>query len=125
MKLPSCSCGAYTAHMSGRAVLAGGKHAAGALNQQLRMLRSSGSGAAHPGAGARCSGSANVAAAPDTAVQDGPAIGASADDGGAQQAATERRKRVLSGVQPTGSLHLGNYLGAIRNWVGLQELYGE
>lgn len=34
------------------------------------------------------------------------------------------RKRVLSGVQPTGSLHLGNYLGAIRNWVNLQKLYG-
>jgi tryptophanyl-tRNA synthetase len=30
---------------------------------------------------------------------------------------------VLSGVQPTGSLHLGNYLGAIRNWTTLQELY--
>jgi tryptophanyl-tRNA synthetase len=29
-------------------------------------------------------------------------------------------KRVLSGVQPTGSLHLGNYLGAIRNWVESQ-----
>lgn len=28
--------------------------------------------------------------------------------------------RILSGVQPTGSLHLGNYLGAIRNWVNLQ-----
>ena len=28
--------------------------------------------------------------------------------------------RVLSGVQPTGSLHIGNWLGAIRNWVGLQ-----
>ena len=35
------------------------------------------------------------------------------------------RKRVLSGVQPTGKLHLGNYLGAIKNWVGLQEQYGE
>lgn len=34
------------------------------------------------------------------------------------------RARVLSGVQPTGVLHLGNYLGAIRNWVQLQELYG-
>lgn len=34
-----------------------------------------------------------------------------------------RRKRVLSGVQPTGRLHLGNYLGAIKNWVGLQEQY--
>ena len=31
------------------------------------------------------------------------------------------RPRVLSGVQPTGSLHLGNYLGAIKNWVKLQE----
>ncbi len=30
-------------------------------------------------------------------------------------------KRILSGVQPTGNLHLGNYLGAIRNWVTLQE----
>jgi len=31
------------------------------------------------------------------------------------------RPRVLSGVQPTGALHLGNWLGAIRNWVELQE----
>ncbi|MEA5423061.1 tryptophan--tRNA ligase [Synechococcus sp. CCY9202] len=31
------------------------------------------------------------------------------------------RPRVLSGVQPTGALHLGNWLGAIRNWVGLQD----
>lgn len=30
---------------------------------------------------------------------------------------------VLSGVQPTGNLHLGNYLGAIRNWVALQETH--
>ena len=30
------------------------------------------------------------------------------------------RKRVLSGVQPTGALHLGNWVGAIRNWVALQ-----
>ncbi len=29
--------------------------------------------------------------------------------------------RIFSGVQPTGNLHLGNYLGAIRNWVRLQE----
>ncbi|BAY52996.1 tryptophan--tRNA ligase [Thermosynechococcus vestitus] len=33
------------------------------------------------------------------------------------------KKRVLSGVQPTGSLHLGNYLGAIRNWVAGQAEY--
>ncbi|KAK9805159.1 hypothetical protein WJX72_002664 [[Myrmecia] bisecta] len=39
------------------------------------------------------------------------------------QATTARRRRVLSGVQPTGSLHLGNYLGAIKNWVSLQEQY--
>jgi len=31
--------------------------------------------------------------------------------------------RILSGVQPTGNLHLGNYLGAIRNWVNLQSQY--
>ena len=31
------------------------------------------------------------------------------------------RKRVLSGVQPTGSIHIGNWLGALRNWVKLQE----
>jgi tryptophanyl-tRNA synthetase len=29
--------------------------------------------------------------------------------------------RIFSGIQPTGNLHLGNYLGAIRNWVGLQD----
>jgi tryptophanyl-tRNA synthetase len=31
--------------------------------------------------------------------------------------------RVVSGIQPTGSLHLGNYLGAIRNWVRMQETF--
>ena len=30
-------------------------------------------------------------------------------------------KRIFSGVQPTGNLHLGNYLGAIKNWVSLQD----
>ena len=29
--------------------------------------------------------------------------------------------RIFSGVQPTGNLHLGNYLGAIKNWVSLQK----
>jgi len=33
------------------------------------------------------------------------------------------KQRVLSGVQPTGNLHLGNYLGAIRNWVEEQQKY--
>ena len=32
-------------------------------------------------------------------------------------------QRIFSGVQPTGNLHLGNYLGAIRNWVRLQDQY--
>src|SRR6266576_2787592 len=32
-------------------------------------------------------------------------------------------KRIFSGVQPTGSVHLGNYLGALRNWVKLQHEY--
>ena len=32
----------------------------------------------------------------------------------------EEKKRIFSGVQPTGNLHLGNYLGAIKNWVNLQ-----
>ncbi|MBV8165782.1 MAG: tryptophan--tRNA ligase [Alphaproteobacteria bacterium] len=31
--------------------------------------------------------------------------------------------RIFSGIQPTGNLHLGNYLGAIRNWVALQHEY--
>jgi len=32
-------------------------------------------------------------------------------------------KRIFSGVQPTGNTHLGNYLGALRNWVALQHEY--
>ena len=31
--------------------------------------------------------------------------------------------RVFSGIQPTGNLHLGNYLGAIRNWVTMQDAH--
>ena len=34
---------------------------------------------------------------------------------------TKEPKLIFSGVQPTGNLHLGNYLGAIKNWVKLQE----
>tara|TARA_Y100001970_G_scaffold216114_1_gene264524 strand:+ start:77 stop:1087 length:1011 start_codon:yes stop_codon:yes gene_type:complete len=33
------------------------------------------------------------------------------------------KKRVFSGVQPTGNLHLGNYLGAIKNFVSLQDKF--
>lgn len=32
-------------------------------------------------------------------------------------------KRIFSGIQPTGDIHLGNYVGAIRNWVYLMEEY--
>jgi tryptophanyl-tRNA synthetase len=33
------------------------------------------------------------------------------------------KPRVFSGIQPTGDLHLGNYFGAIKNWVEMQEKY--
>ena len=36
---------------------------------------------------------------------------------------TTLRKRVLSGMQPSGLMHLGNYLGALENWKALQEDY--
>ena len=35
----------------------------------------------------------------------------------------EPKKRIFSGVQPSGNITLGNYLGAIKNWLGLQEDY--
>ena len=38
-------------------------------------------------------------------------------------AATRPSKRVLSGMQPSGLLHLGNLLGALDNWKTLQEQY--
>ncbi|HEX6988547.1 MAG TPA: tryptophan--tRNA ligase, partial [Bacillota bacterium] len=34
-----------------------------------------------------------------------------------------RRRRVFSGMRPTGRVHLGNYLGAVRNWVKMQHEY--
>ena len=33
------------------------------------------------------------------------------------------KKRMLSGIQPSGDLHLGNYLGAIKNWSSRAEQY--
>ncbi len=36
---------------------------------------------------------------------------------------TTERKRVFSGIQPSGEVHLGNYLGAIKNWVDLTDRY--
>ena len=40
-----------------------------------------------------------------------------------QTSRTSPRPRVLSGMRPTGRLHLGNYMGALHNWVGLQNDY--
>lgn len=57
-------------------------------------------------AGSRCNCSASAPPA------DGP-----------DSSPSPRRKRVVSGVQPTGMIHLGNYLGAIKNWILLQDTY--
>lgn len=54
----------------------------------------------------------------------GNGVAPSQEQGQQGEGAVAQRKRVLSGVQPTGRLHLGNYMGAIKNWVGLQETYG-
>ena len=35
----------------------------------------------------------------------------------------EKKKRIFSGIQPSGELTLGSYMGAIRNWVALQDEY--
>ena len=39
------------------------------------------------------------------------------------QTASGRKQRILSGMRSTGKLHLGNYVGALANWVKLQESY--
>ena len=38
-------------------------------------------------------------------------------------APSSKRKQVLSGIQPTGTVHLGRYFGAVQNWVNLQSKY--
>jgi len=54
-------------------------------------------------------------------TKDKPASGAAkADDKGAKPA---RKETILSGMQPTGALHIGNLEGALRNWVKLQDDY--
>uniref|UniRef100_A0A0G4G8M3 tryptophan--tRNA ligase n=1 Tax=Chromera velia CCMP2878 TaxID=1169474 RepID=A0A0G4G8M3_9ALVE len=50
-----------------------------------------------------------------------PALLNSSNKPSAEQPTSPARKRILSGVQPTGNLHLGNYLGAIRQWVQNQD----
>jgi len=41
----------------------------------------------------------------------------------AESATPSSRPRILSGMRPTGKLHLGNYMGALANWVKLQDQY--
>ena len=36
---------------------------------------------------------------------------------------TEQKKTIFSGIQPSGDLTLGNYLGAVKNWAALQDEY--
>ena len=40
-----------------------------------------------------------------------------------QEPALGKKGVIFSGMRPTGLLHLGNYMGALQNWVGLQEEY--
>ena len=35
----------------------------------------------------------------------------------------EKKKVIFSAIQPSGTITLGNYLGALRNWIGLQDEY--
>jgi len=35
----------------------------------------------------------------------------------------KNKKTVFSGIQPSGNLHIGNYLGAITQWTGMQDEY--
>jgi tryptophanyl-tRNA synthetase len=56
-------------------------------------------------------------------MPDGATASAAPNPHLAQYAAKGLKGRILSGVQPTGNLHLGNYLGAIRNFARLQNDY--
>jgi tryptophanyl-tRNA synthetase len=56
-------------------------------------------------------------------MPDGATAAAAPNPHLAQYAAKGLKGRILSGVQPTGNLHLGNYLGAIRNFARLQNDY--
>jgi tryptophanyl-tRNA synthetase len=42
---------------------------------------------------------------------------------GSARSMASQKPRVFSGIQPTGGTHIGNYLGAIRNWVDQQDMY--
>lgn len=62
-----------------------------------------------------------VRLATEEAVKEKPAQ--EGEESEAAEGGPKRKQRVLSGVQPTGDLHLGNYFGAIAQWVGMQEDY--
>ena len=121
MSRASCGCVAQLQTMS----LAAGRALASPAGRVLGQLCSgAGPRPTFAAAAPRCRATVHgvaASAAPPAAAETSSSTAA----GAAGEAATARRQRVLSGVQPTGSLHLGNYLGAIRNWVKLQEEYGE
>jgi len=52
-----------------------------------------------------------------------PAASSSVRGLGASARGKPRRKRVLSGMRPTGRLHIGHYFGALSNWIRMQEEY--
>ena len=68
--------------------------------------------------------SSDVAVVADASSSTPAASTASSDSRASSTTTTKKKKvqtrRILSGVQPTGSLHLGNYLGAIKQWVDFQ-----
>ena len=69
-----------------------------------------------------CAG-ANSASARRSRVSSCAAVAPAETTDAAEEGAPAVKKKVLSGVQPTGVLHLGNYLGAIRQWVANQDSY--
>jgi tryptophanyl-tRNA synthetase len=53
----------------------------------------------------------------------GPTAGDKTAGGAATAKQSVTTRRVFSGIQPSGELHIGNYLGAVQNWVGVQRRY--
>lgn len=115
----ACGCVAQMQHMSQLGAAAGR-----VLGRQLssRLLPAAALQCRPAAAAAATPARGIVASAAQQAAAAEPSSGSASSKAG--EGAVARRQRVLSGVQPTGSLHLGNYLGAIRNWTKLQEEYG-
>src|SRR5688572_24655658 len=57
----------------------------------------------------------------DHRVLNSPPIALGGLSSGAEMTQSQPRQRILSGVQPSGKLHLGNYFGAIKNHIELQD----